>query len=185
MYVIALNKVYTSSLIENCFQHATKTLGEPLNVIISANSDPHVLSDKGLLDFAKSIGFATECLNQHLGGYQLADLGDGRGYQKEHLELRQTYFPYFGTCWESYAGGNHFRAWRQHSSGAWFLAVSREKKVKEFHKITEDGYDKGRDELAQKALLGGYSSGYRFKTSVEWLSDLLEPGSNGINHGIE
>ena len=33
------------------------------------------------------------------------------------------------TCWESWAGGNHFRAWKQNgtdaNSGAWFLAVSQ------------------------------------------------------------
>jgi hypothetical protein len=31
----------------------------------------------------------------------------------------------WGTCWESFAGGHHFRAWRQNGtladSGAWFV----------------------------------------------------------------
>ncbi|TIB88919.1 hypothetical protein E3Q18_03258 [Wallemia mellicola] len=178
---------------------ATEDLGEPLNVIISAKSDPHVLSNRGLLDFAKSVGFATECLNLHIGGPQYANLGDGQGWIKEKIELRQTYFPFFGTCWESYKGGNHFRAFRQSTTGAWFLAVSMEKKIKEHHKILEDGYNRkfmncgvdtankttgGRDELASKALLGGYGGGYRFRTSVEWIDNLLEPGSEGVNHGI-
>ncbi|TIB73152.1 hypothetical protein E3Q23_03086 [Wallemia mellicola] len=146
---------------------ATEDLGEPLNVIISAKSDPHVLSNRGLLDFAKSVGFATECLNLHIGGPQYANLGDGQGWIKEKIELRQTYFPFFGTCWESYKG-----------------AVSMEKKIKEHHKILEDGYNRGRDELASKALLGGYGGGYRFRTSVEWIDNLLEPGSEGVNHAI-
>lgn len=163
---------------------ATEDLGEPLNVILSANSDPHVLSNRGLLDFAKSVGFATECLNLHIGGPQYANLGDGQGWIKEKIELRQTYFPFFGTCWESYKGGNHFRAFRQSTTGAWFLAVSMEKKIKEHHKILEDGYNRGRDELASKALLGGYGGGYRFRTSVEWIDNLLEPGSEGVNHDI-
>jgi hypothetical protein len=38
---------------------------------------------------------------------------------------RQAYFPVWGTCWESVAGGHHFRAWRQNGthgdSGAWFI----------------------------------------------------------------
>ena len=38
---------------------------------------------------------------------------------------RQAYFPIWGTCWESVAGGHHFRAWRQNGthadSGAWFI----------------------------------------------------------------
>ncbi len=38
---------------------------------------------------------------------------------------RQAYFPVWGTCWESFAGGHHFRAWRQNGthadSGAWFI----------------------------------------------------------------
>lgn len=100
-----------------------------------------MLSNKGLLDFAKSVGFAAECLNLHMGGKQLANL-DGNGWFKEKIELRQSYFPYFGTCWESYQGGNHFRAFRQTSTGAWFLAVSKEKKIKEFHKILDNGYNR-------------------------------------------
>lgn len=99
-----------------------------------------MLSNQGLLDFAKSVGFAAECLNLHIGGKQFANL-DGHGWFKENIELRQSYFPYFGTCWESYQGGNHFRAFRQSSTGAWFLAVSKEKKIKERHKILEDGYN--------------------------------------------
>ncbi|TIA87067.1 hypothetical protein E3P81_04070 [Wallemia ichthyophaga] len=162
---------------------ATPFFGEPLNVIISANSDPHVLSNQGLLDFAKSVGFAAECLNLHIGGKQFANL-DGHGWFKENIELRQSYFPYFGTCWESYQGGNHFRAFRQSSTGAWFLAVSKEKKIKERHKILEDGYNLGRDDLASKALLGGSGNGYSFRTSIEWIDGLIEPGSNGINHHI-
>ena len=52
-----------------------------------------------------------------------ADLGNGREF--EHYLHRESYFPVLGTCWESLAGGNHFRAWKQNgtlaNSGAWFL----------------------------------------------------------------
>lgn len=77
----------------------------------------------------RSLGFANECLNQHRGGAQRADLGsvpshifpflctnpphrpatiatyrDGAGIQDQHFIFRQHYFPIIGTCWESLAG---------------------------------------------------------------------------------
>lgn len=122
-------------------QWATPKLGEPLNIIISALSDPFVLEEAGLRDYAKyvpgcypislltnarrSIGFAGECLGLHYGYLHEADLGDGLGRKQEHMLVRQHYFPIVGTCWESVRGGHHFRAWRQNgtlaNSGAWFI----------------------------------------------------------------
>ncbi|KAG8700273.1 hypothetical protein FRC08_004795 [Ceratobasidium sp. 394] len=96
--------------------------GEPLNVIISGNSHPDVLTHQGLHKYAKSIGFSEECLGIHIGDIHSADLGDGEGRKDEQFLARQHYFPIWGTCWESLAGGNHFRAWRQRDTGAWFLA---------------------------------------------------------------
>lgn len=60
------------------------------------------------------------------GHIHLANLGDGDGRKPEALLFRQHYrVPGWGTCWESIAGGHHFRAWRQNgtegNSGAWFL----------------------------------------------------------------
>jgi len=61
----------------------------------------------------------------HYGNRHFADLGDGDGRKIEQFLARQQYFPVFGTCWESFAGGQHFRAWRQNGSaapsGAWFI----------------------------------------------------------------
>ena len=51
---------------------------EPINVIISGLSDPYILSDAGLRDYVRSIGFSFECLDLHIGNLQRADLGDGR-----------------------------------------------------------------------------------------------------------
>lgn len=109
--------------------------GEPLNVIISGASDPAVLLSSqvggGLLNYYLSLGFATECLGQHLGVHQGANLGDGNGVQNETAVIRWDYGdPAVGTCKETIEGGNHFRYWIQNgaaaNSGAIFMAVSYE-----------------------------------------------------------
>ncbi|KAG8731095.1 hypothetical protein FRC12_019898 [Ceratobasidium sp. 428] len=150
--------------------------GEPLNVIISGNSHPDVLTHEGLHKYAKSIGFSEECLGIHIGDIHSADLGDGEGRKDEQFLARQHYFPIWGTCWESLAGGNHFRAWRQSDTGAWFLAVSKEKYVGDHHQIIDDGYNIGRDYLVSRAVRRG--------ARVEWRDDLIAEGDEGINHGI-
>lgn len=40
----------------------------------------------------------------HYGRIHNADLGDGQGQQEEQFLARQTYFPIFGTCWQSIVG---------------------------------------------------------------------------------
>ncbi|KAG9049433.1 hypothetical protein FS837_010237 [Tulasnella sp. UAMH 9824] len=164
-------------------------LGEPINVIISGLSDPFVLTHEGLHRYAKSIGFSEECLGMHMGNLHEADLGDGDGRKVEQFLARQHYFPIWGTCWESVRGGNHFRAWRQNgteaNSGAWFLAASKEKYVGEHHLIDDDGYNKGRDFIVERAAAGGRWKNRWWKADVEWKEGLLEPGSEGVNHGIE
>ena len=88
---------------------------EPINVIISGQSDRSVLSEQGLLDYVRSIGFSFECLHIHLGGLQHANLGDGNGYVPQLFEYRSLLLhkgapgAWIGACWESLAGGNHFR----------------------------------------------------------------------------
>ncbi|KAJ8080218.1 hypothetical protein PM082_017048 [Marasmius tenuissimus] len=168
----------------------SKKYGEPLNVIISGRSDPYILTDEGFLEYTKSIGFSSECLGLHYGHIHEANLGDGNGRTKEQLLARQHYFPVWGTCWESLAGGNHFRAWKQNgtwaNSGAWFLAVSKEKDSSKNHMIIPDGYNIGRDYLVSQAC----SSPTRWKgkwwlATVDWHDGLIEAGKEGINHGIE
>ncbi|KAB5595935.1 hypothetical protein CTheo_699 [Ceratobasidium theobromae] len=184
-------------LIHSFEQYTTPRYGEPLNVIISGASHPSVLTHKGLHRYAKSIGFSEECLGLHIGKIHTADLGDGEGRKDEQflgrfmplffptamfigvwwVLARQHYFPIWGTCWESLAGGNHFRAWQQKDTGAWFLAVSKEKYVGDNHQIIENGYNIGRDYLVSKAVRNG--------ARLEWRDDLLEAGNDEINHGIE
>ncbi|KAI6030588.1 hypothetical protein F5J12DRAFT_903046 [Pisolithus orientalis] len=166
----------------------TPRYGEPLNVIISNQSDPFVLTDAGFRLYYKSIGFSEECLGLHYGHVHKADLGDGDGKKSEHILARQHYFPRWGTCWESLIGGNHFRAWKQNgtlaNTGAWFLAVSKEKDSTKNHMIVPDGYNIGRDMLVENAITGSYWGNIWWRADVEWREGLLEPGYRGINHAI-
>ncbi|THU83910.1 hypothetical protein K435DRAFT_971386 [Dendrothele bispora CBS 962.96] len=109
--------------------------GEPINMIISGNSDEAVLQDReedgGLRNYWLSLEFAGECLGQHSGSDQGANLGDGNGAKNETAVIRFDYGqPQLGTCQETINGGNHFRYWVQDgddaNSGAIFMAVSYE-----------------------------------------------------------
>ena len=80
-------------------------LGEPLNAILLASSDPLVLVDQqtdggfrnyflcahsllwyslSLISHHSSVGFGSECLGQHDGSNQGANLGDGNGLRAYH-----------------------------------------------------------------------------------------------------
>ncbi|PWN50889.1 hypothetical protein IE53DRAFT_386777 [Violaceomyces palustris] len=168
-------------------------LREPINVIISGKSDPTILTDQGLKDYVRTIGFSFECLNLHMGGLQRADLGDGKGWRPEMFEYRETQWPgapgrWVGACWESLYGGNHFRVWKQNgtlaNTGAWFLAVSKEKNLKYHHTIDKNGYNIGRDLLVEAAERGGVWKNWKWKATTEWIEGLLEAGKDGINHNI-
>ena len=87
-------------------------------VIISGLSSEWVLSDGGFLHYAYALGFGA-----HLGNPRKANLGDGRGWVNQTIELRNDFGnDIIGTCWESLVGGNHFRMWRQSTTKALFLA---------------------------------------------------------------
>lgn len=97
-------------------------------------SSPDVLTDDGVLNYAKAIGLCVsplrellqrshtnrcssrlahssqECLGLHLGAPQTANLGDGNGSRNQTVEFRQDFGnAIFGSCFESLLGGNHFR----------------------------------------------------------------------------
>jgi len=160
-------------------------LGEPLNVIISGLSSPSVLTTEGIEDYARSFGFSTECLGFHIGDKQKSNLGDGQGYQDEIAVIRQDFGNSdLGSCLESLTGGNHFRFWKQSTTGAYFLAASKEQPVSQHHDIVPNGYDIGRDNLVNAAVGQTSFNGVDYSTAVEWITGLLTPGSQGINHGI-
>ncbi|KZT09206.1 uncharacterized protein LAESUDRAFT_722933 [Laetiporus sulphureus 93-53] len=167
----------------------TTQLGEPLNVIITALSDPYILSEAGLHNYAKSIGYSEECLGLHYGDIHEADLGDGLGRKPEVFLARQDYFPVMGTCWESVRGGHHFRAWKQNgtvaNSEAWFIGASEEKDSSKNHQIIPDGYNLGRNYLVERAVAGTHWNGMWWKADVEWRAGLLERGNRGVNHDIK
>ncbi|KZT67755.1 hypothetical protein DAEQUDRAFT_712981 [Daedalea quercina L-15889] len=169
--------------------NAGNGLGEPLNVIISGLSSPDVLTYDGSINYARAIGFSTECLGIHLGGPQSANLGDGNGWVNQTVEIREDYGDAsVGTCLESAAGGDHFRIFVQNGteadSGALFLAVSYEEDASEDHDIEPDGYDIGRDDLVSWALGTTSYGGVTYSTTAENITGLLSAGSSGINHDI-
>jgi hypothetical protein len=184
-------------------------LGEPINVILSAYSDSPVLQDTvdngGLINYYQSFGFSTECLGQHSGDDQAANLGDGNGYLNQTAVIRWDYGNVeLGTCEETIEGGNHFRYWIQNgpdaNSGAIFMAASYEMPIAEQHNIIVNGYDLGRDwlvgnataqssilptsELTNASTYSGETSfnGYTYLTSVTYVSGLLQNTSVDINH---
>ncbi|SPO41135.1 uncharacterized protein PSFLO_06617 [Pseudozyma flocculosa] len=163
---------------------------EPLNVIVSALSSPEILTKKGLQSYMRSLDFDKECLGLHSGGAQKAWL-DPRGWRDEEWLFRKVYTPLdhlFGTCIESLVGGNHFRAWQQQGTGAWFLATSKEQNVARKHMIVPDGYNIGRDELVEQSQAERDTVtsffGKRYRTSVEYVAGLMPPGQQGVNHDI-
>ncbi|WWC70370.1 uncharacterized protein I206_104320 [Kwoniella pini CBS 10737] len=180
-------------------------LGEPLNVILSADSDKAVLAksldDGGFLNYMLIAGQGEECLGQHLGSDQSANLGDGKGNVTEVEELRYNYGnPYIGTCQETFNGGLHLRYWIQNTTNAYFMAVSVEMDLNSGHDIVPNGYNIGRDQLIgnltgqainTSALTntstfsgtGSYSN-YTYQTDVQYVSGLLRNSSDDINHYI-
>ncbi|KAJ3512973.1 hypothetical protein NLJ89_g3211 [Agrocybe chaxingu] len=183
--------------------------GEPLNAIISGNSDPRVLedieTDGGLRNYFLSFGFSGECLGQHAGSHQAANLGDGHGFLNETSVIRWNYGdPQLGACRETIEGGNHFRYWVQNgpsgNSGAYFLAVSYELPLNLGHDIIANGYNLGRDWLIGN-ITGSFVqtpnvtntttfvgittwANYTYESDIKYVSGLLADTNDGINHNI-
>ncbi|GJN90587.1 hypothetical protein Rhopal_003599-T1 [Rhodotorula paludigena] len=148
-------------------------LGEPINIVISANSHPALMTDEGFYDWGMSINFGTylldasgvgsyhgECFGQTDGARQAANLGDGNGMHNQSDLLRENFGDVtYGVCKESANGGFHYRVWRQNGTdadtGAWFLAASEEEDLSNNHMIVDNGYDLGRDEVVRRAVAPG------------------------------
>ncbi|KAJ3783022.1 hypothetical protein GGU10DRAFT_296916 [Lentinula aff. detonsa] len=182
---------------------------EPINLIISANSDSTVLEDGnidgGLQTYFNSLGFAGECLGNHLGDDQSANLGDGNGLINQTGVMRWDYGNVqTGTCEETIDGGNHYRYWIQNGSAAdsnaIFMAASYELPASSNHDIVVNGYNLGRDwiignitgsaipteSLTNSSSYSGNTSfnGFNFSTTVQYVSGLLPNTSVGINHNL-
>ncbi|KAJ4477190.1 hypothetical protein J3R30DRAFT_3483144 [Lentinula aciculospora] len=189
----------------------TSPLGqqEPINLIISANSDSDVLkdgnTDGGLQTYFNSLGFAGECLGNHLGDDQQANLGDGNGLINQTGVMRWDYGNVqTGTCEETIDGGNHYRYWIQNGSAAdsnaIFMAASYELPASSNHDIVVNGYNFGRDwivgnitsstiptgSLTNSSSYSGNTSfnGFNFSTTIQYTSGLLPNTSVGINHNL-
>ncbi|KAK7690122.1 hypothetical protein QCA50_006771 [Cerrena zonata] len=184
-------------------------LGEPLNAIIVGSSDSDVLKDSetdgGLRNYFLSFGYSSECLGQHLGDDQGANLGDGHGYKNETAVIRWNYGdPQLGSCKETIEGGSHFRYWVQDGkdadSGAIFIAASYELPIAQHHDIVPNGYNLGRDwmignatgqseliptlDLTNTSTYSGQTTfnNYTYQTDVTYVAGLLANSSDGVNH---
>ncbi|KAF7291075.1 hypothetical protein MKEN_01492200 [Mycena kentingensis (nom. inval.)] len=173
----------------NAIYNAGSNYGE---VIISGRSSPDILTIDGSMQYFQAIGFDRECLGQHKGTPQSANLGDGKGEVNETavIRIRRGDAPVLGTCIESLTGGNHFRVFPQAGTNALFLATSAEEDLSEHHTIIPNGYDAGRDMLVEAAtgIHHGFDAKhlkrYTYKTEVIIIEGLLNPGKQGINHDI-
>ncbi|RPD66460.1 hypothetical protein L226DRAFT_550422 [Lentinus tigrinus ALCF2SS1-7] len=139
--------------------------GEPLNVIISGLSSPDVLTDDGVLKYAKANGFSQECFGFHLGAPQTANLGDGHNSKNQTVEIFRQDGP-------------------SANSGALFLAASKEKDASKNHDLIDDGYNIGRNELVAAAVGTKSHDGVTYNTVARNITGMMPAGSNGVNHGI-
>ncbi|CCM03680.1 uncharacterized protein FIBRA_05824 [Fibroporia radiculosa] len=185
--------------------------GEPINVVISGDSDTAVLQNQeingGLLNYFISFGYSTECLGQHQGAPQAANLGDGLNFVNQTAEIRWDYGnPELGTCEETIEGGSHFRYWSQDGSqadsNAVFMASSYELPETDQHNIIFNGYNLGRDwlvgnvtnqtQIINSTLLTNSSEytgktaygGYTYQTTAKYYSGFLPNTSYGVNHNL-
>ncbi|SCV72265.1 BQ2448_4959 [Microbotryum intermedium] len=175
--------------------NATKDgLGEPINVVLSANSDAYVLTEPGFRDWCLSIQYGLQFLSITLGGKQQANLGDGNGFLEQINLLRYNYHDLtLGTLNETLYGGSHLRYWRQSgcfaASGAWFIAASVEESLEKHHDIVPNGYDLGRDELVGNATMTNGTMSPVTKTVFLATSQSVQylpvNSSRGINHRIK
>ncbi|OZJ05767.1 hypothetical protein BZG36_01326 [Bifiguratus adelaidae] len=167
---------------------------EPVNVIISglsggSVSNPDDSVKGGILSWFQAINFDHECFNLHAGGYDGFDSGDGRGFQNQTFIYRENYNDPsgVGSCTESLIGGQHVRGFYQSTSGAWFIAASQEESASQNHNIVPNGYDLGRNYVANNAVKGGTGfDGCVFgPATVEDITNLVAPNDgSGYNHGI-
>ncbi|CEH11935.1 hypothetical protein CBOM_07323 [Ceraceosorus bombacis] len=155
-------------------------LGEPLNVIISGESDE---------GYFRSLFYSEgSCFNITLGNEQAANLGDGQGtLNQTDIKRYNYYLGDSGTCLQSLNGGPHFRYWQQSTTRAWFLATSYSDDAETNHMIIPNGYDLNRDQLSSNATnaTGTFSPGGFEYTATRTQAPLLaDVPLESINHGI-
>ncbi|KAJ7160191.1 hypothetical protein C8R46DRAFT_1353952 [Mycena filopes] len=171
--------------------------GEPLTVILAGSSDLTVLIDSQLDGSMRNlflgVGFASECLGQHKGTPQDADLGDD---VNETVVLRWGYGdPSLGTREETTKGGNHFRYWRQNgkdaNSSAVFMATSYGMPIAQGHRGERRlarrehyAFPIDTDSLTNTSTFSGTVAYARFvySTSISYVSGLLANTSISVNH---
>nr|XP_019014294.1 uncharacterized protein I206_00376 [Kwoniella pini CBS 10737]OCF53075.1 hypothetical protein I206_00376 [Kwoniella pini CBS 10737] len=180
-------------------------LGEPLNVIISNQSDPRVLIETmwegGLYNYLEAAAFGGQCLGLQMGDEQQSNLGDGNKNQTQKSLLRYQYFhnQFLGTCLETLYGGNHIRVFKQETSGAFFLSSSTEEDSTRNHALGLNAYDNGRDFFignATNVVIEGHPDtnttftgeiskrGWKYRTTVNYVDDLVPANKSRWNHYV-
>lgn len=162
---------------------------EPINVIlIGQDGDGGTLriSDEHLHQWAQAMGYETDCMGLHKGNYFYAKI-DSFGEKVQQHQFRQVVGPrLFGSCLETLTGGNHFRAFRQNDTGAWFLGASVEENIFTHHTLVGDGYDRGRSQLVKSAQAGATRDGCWWQPAVVTIDSTFQDGLRDeiLNHGI-
>ncbi|GAA6033707.1 hypothetical protein JCM8097_004392 [Rhodosporidiobolus ruineniae] len=146
-------------------------VGEPLNVVLSANSDAFVKTLDGLVDYMRTVPLVKTCTDEQDGESEKANLGDGSGGK---LPLATFASP--PTAGENGADclplnttaeGLVVRAWQQTgtdaNTGAYFLAAS----YRAGGKVIDNGYDLARTNFTRFATLNSTSPSSRvFSTTL-------------------
>ncbi|WWC85601.1 uncharacterized protein L201_000465 [Kwoniella dendrophila CBS 6074] len=194
--------IHGGSMLTYTPETTPANLGEPLNIIISNQSDPRVLvetmAEGGLYNYLEAAAFGGQCLGLHMGVEQQANLGDGYSNQTQRSILRYQYFhdPFLGTCLESIYGGNHLRVFKQDSTGAYFLSSSSEKDSKKNHALGVKGdlFIGNTTNMPinvqpnADTILTGQSAkrGWTYTTTVKYVDDLLPSNRKAEwNHYME
>ncbi|KAG7445563.1 uncharacterized protein BT62DRAFT_969236 [Guyanagaster necrorhizus] len=178
---------------------------EPVNAIISGNSDQAVLAqqsmDRGLMNYFPAVAISATGTNQHTSNSQQVDSGDSN--ENETAVMQYNYGdPALGSCTESFKRDDHFQYWVQNSSeadsGAIFLAISYKTSSSDQHNIIENRYNLGcnyvlgssnTSKIPTLSLTGSTSfsgslssQGYTYKTDIIYVMGLLPNTSIGINY---
>ncbi|KAI3481464.1 hypothetical protein L1887_56011 [Cichorium endivia] len=126
-------------------------LGEPLNVIVSGQSDSGVLSQDGFEEFSRALYFSPgSCLNISQGGYQdrptwaMATEPSRRPTSCATTSSRATAAPVSSRSRAATISATGSRTAPPANSGAIFIAASVELNATLNHAIAPNGYDDGR-----------------------------------------
>jgi hypothetical protein len=165
---------------------------DPLNLIISGNSDITIDEFKEMLNQGDPSweevfsGFAFvngECINP-----VQASVNAGSPAVTQQFAMRPLGCspPHFFSRRQESPLQNHFRAWPQNASGAWFLAVSEEHFCPPHiaHCIDSNGFNKGRFDLVEQVVDIAIQRGMEIKFFGECQDPMPEAGCLAVGQDL-